>query len=104
MTIVLGNKNKSHLAFGRTIILELALATKLQLDVGYAAHAVRLEAVDDANAGFGGGRVGMRLAPCGLVDGAEGPLPRCTLLVGAANGHDAPILVLHGGGWDIKTR
>ena len=60
----------------------------------HAAHVMRLEAVDDANAGFGGGRVGMRLAPLGLVDGAEGSLPRCALLVGAANGHDAPILVL----------
>jgi hypothetical protein len=65
-TIVLGNKNKSRLAFGRAIILERALATQLQLDVAYATHVTRLNAVDAANVGFDGGRVGMRLATRGL--------------------------------------
>ena len=40
--IVLGEKNKSYLAVGRAIVLELALAAQLQLDVANAAHGARL--------------------------------------------------------------
>ncbi len=72
MAIVLGNKNKSHLALGREIILERALATKL-LDFAYTTHVTRLNAADTANVGFDGGCVGMRLAMLGLVDGTRPP-------------------------------
>ncbi len=55
------------------MILERALATQLQLDVAYATHVTRLNAVDVANVGFDGGRVGKRLATRGLVDGVRPP-------------------------------
>ena len=61
------------MAFGRAIILERALATQLQLDVAYATHVTRLNAVEAANVGFDGGRVGMRLAMRSLVDGTRPP-------------------------------
>ena len=63
MTMAINLENNSHLAVGRAIVLELALATQLQLDVAHATHAARLFAVNLADASFGGGRVGMRLAP-----------------------------------------
>ena len=61
----------THLAVGRAIVLEVALATQHQLDVAHAAHAARLFTVDLTDAGFIGDSVGMRRAPLVFIDVAR---------------------------------
>jgi hypothetical protein len=60
-----------HLAVGRAIVLEFALAAQHQLDIAHAAHATRLFAVDLTDTGFAIDGVGMRRAPCVFIDGAR---------------------------------
>ena len=61
----------THLAVGRAIVLEVALATQHQLDVAHAAHAARLFAVDLTDTGLVVDSVMMRRAPLVFIDGAR---------------------------------
>ena len=49
----------AHLAVGRAIVLEVALAAQHQFDVAHAAHAARLFAMDLADASLVADGVGM---------------------------------------------
>ncbi len=66
-----GCQINAHLAVGRAIVLEVALAAQHQLDVAHATHAARLFAVDLADASLVDDSAGMVHAKLVLINAAR---------------------------------